>query len=213
MRRPVGSLLRGEAVTDAQKPELIDASLAEARVIGKLPDDMPRGMAAIIRLIDKINLWTGRIVCWLILPLMLGMVYEVAVRKLFTSPTIWAFDLSRMLYGAHFMLGAAYVLSRGLHIRSDFLYRDWAVTKQARVDLIAYLLFFFPSMLLFFWVSLDYAYLSVIRGERSTETALMPLLGPIKSCIPLAAALLVLQGISESLKCVYAMQKGKWPHQ
>jgi TRAP-type mannitol/chloroaromatic compound transport system permease small subunit len=200
-------------VSENARPELIDASLAEARKIGGLPQDMPRWMATIIGAIDRLNLWVGRIVCWLLIPLMLGMVYEVAVRKLFTAPTIWAFDVSRMLYGAHFMLGAAYVLSRGLHIRSDFLYRDWTVRMQARVDLLAYIVFFFPTMLLFLWVSFDYAWAAVSRGERSTETALMPLLGPIKSCIPATAALLILQGVSELLKCVYALQKGRWPHQ
>jgi TRAP-type mannitol/chloroaromatic compound transport system permease small subunit len=200
-------------VADAAKPDVVDASLAEARAVGQLPGDMPGWMTGVINLIDTLNLWIGRIVCWLIVPLMLGMVYEVVVRKVFTAPTIWAFDISRMLYGAHFMLGAAYVLSRGLHIRSDFLYRDWSVRTQARVDLIAYLALFFPTMVVFCWVSFDYAFASVTRWERSTETAWMPLLGPIKSCIPFAAALLVIQGVSETLKCIYAMRKGRWPHQ
>ncbi len=200
-------------MAEAAKPELMDASLAEARVVGKLPDDMPGWMAGIITAIDGLTKWVAYAVCWVMIPLMLAMVYEVVVRKVFTAPTIWAYDVSRMLYGAHFMLGAAYALSRGLHIRSDFIYRNWSVETQAKVDLIAYFVFFFPSMLLFLWVSFDYAYLSVIRGERSTETALMPILGPIKSCIPITAGLLVLQGISEVLKCVYALRKGKWPHQ
>jgi TRAP-type mannitol/chloroaromatic compound transport system permease small subunit len=200
-------------MTGQATPDLIDPSLAEKREIGRLPDDMPGWMAASIRAIDGLNRWVGRIVCWLVVPLMLGVVYEVVARKLFTAPTIWAFDISRMLYGAHFMLGAAYVLSKGLHIRSDFLYRDWPVRTQARVDAAAYVLLFFPTMVLFLWVSFDYAYLSVLRLERSTETAWMPLLGPIKSCIPFAAGLLVLQGVSELLKCLYAVRTGRWPHQ
>lgn len=197
----------------ADTPELIDASLAEARTISKLPDDMPRWMAATITAIDNLNKWVGWVVCWLVLPLMLGMVYEVVMRKLFTAPTIWAYDISRMLYGAHFMLGAAYALSKGLHIRSDFLYRNWAVKTQGKVDLVAYLVFFFPALLLFLWVSTDYAWTSIDRMERSTETALMPLLGPIKSCIPITALFLVIQGISEVLKSLYAARTGRWPHQ
>jgi TRAP-type mannitol/chloroaromatic compound transport system permease small subunit len=200
-------------MTTTPQPELVDASLAEARRIGDLPADMAGWMRGTIIAIDTLNKWIAYVVAWLIVPLILGMVYEVVARKLFTAPTIWAYDLSRMLYGAHFMLGAAYVLSRGLHIRSDFLYRDWSVKTQARVDLVAYLVFFFPTLLLFTWVSYEYALKSVITGERSTETAMMPLLGPIKSCIPITAALLTLQGISEVLKCVYAWRTGRWPHQ
>lgn len=197
----------------AEKPELVDAALAEARAIGVMPADMAPWMARVITAIDRLNQWVAWVVCWLIVPLMLGMVYEVVVRKLFTAPTIWAFDLSRMLYGAHFMLGAGYVLSRGLHIRSDFLWREWPARKQATVDLVAYIVFFFPTMILFVLVSQEYALKAVLTGERSTETALMPLLGPIKSCIPVTAGLLVLQGIAEVLKCVYTLQKGRWPHQ
>ena len=55
------------------------------------------------------------------------MVYEVFARYYFTAPTVWAYDMSRMIYGAMFVLGAAYALSKGVHIRSDFLYRSWSV--------------------------------------------------------------------------------------
>jgi TRAP-type mannitol/chloroaromatic compound transport system permease small subunit len=200
-------------VADTAKPELVDAALAEARKIGDLPADMAGWMRGTIIAIDGLNKWVAYAVAWVMVPLIIGMVYEVVVRKVFTAPTIWAYDMSRMLYGAHFMLGAAYVLSRGLHIRSDFLYRDWSVETQAKVDLIAYFVFFFPTLILFTWVSYEYAFKSVVTGERSTETALMPLLGPIKSCIPVTGALLTLQGVSEVLKCAYALRKGKWPHQ
>jgi TRAP-type mannitol/chloroaromatic compound transport system permease small subunit len=203
------------ASTSAGGPdiELMDESLAERRVIGAMPPDMPPWMARTIRVIDGFSDIVARIVCWLVVPLMFGMVYEVVARKLFTAPTIWAFDISRMLYGAHFMLGAAYVLSKGLHIRSDFLYRDWAVRTQARVDILAYIVFFFPTMLLFLWVSADYAWASIDQMERSTETAWMPLLGPVKTCIPFAAAFLLLQGVSELLKCLYALRTGRWAHE
>jgi TRAP-type mannitol/chloroaromatic compound transport system permease small subunit len=200
-------------MTTQTTPDLIDPSLAEKRDISRLPDDMPGWMAATITAIDTLHLWVARVVCWLVLPLIAAMVYEVVVRKVFTAPTIWAFDISRMLYGAHFMLGAAYVLSKGLHIRSDFLYRDWSVKTQGKVDVIAYVVFYFPTTLLFLWVSSDYAFASVSRMERSTETAWMPLLGPIKSCIPIAVLFLLVQGVSELLKSIYAARTGRWPHQ
>src|SRR3990172_11767535 len=91
---------------------------------GQLPPDMPRWMARTITAIDTLSLWTGKLVAWLILPLIFAMVYEIVARYYFLPPTISPYDLSRMVYGAHFMLGAAYALSKGVHIRSDFLYRD-----------------------------------------------------------------------------------------
>ncbi|HRD74873.1 MAG TPA: TRAP transporter small permease subunit [Hyphomicrobiaceae bacterium] len=186
------------------------ASPPVARGPGGLPADMPAWMSWPIRSIDTSNRFIGRLVSWLVVPLMIAMVYEVVVRKTLT-PTIWAYDISRMLYGALFMLGAAYGLSRGVHIRSDFLYRSWPVRRQGLVDALLYIVLYFPTMIVFLWVSYAYAFKSVVEYERGMETAWMPYLGPIKSCIPLAALLLVIQGISELLKSLYAARTGRWP--
>lgn len=174
---------------------------------------MPAWMARSITAIDTLSLWTGRLVAWLILPLIFAMVYEIVARYYFLAPTIWAYDISRMAYGAHFMLGAAYALSKGVHIRSDFLYRDWSVRRQAITDLLLYVVFYFPALLLFLWVSSDYAWIAVSRGERGMDTAWMPYLGPIRSCIPIGVAFLLIQGVSELLKCFYAARTGRWPQQ
>jgi TRAP-type mannitol/chloroaromatic compound transport system permease small subunit len=196
-------------------PDIIDPAIAARRAdpTGQLPPDMARWMARSITAIDRFSLWTGKLVCWLILPLIFAMVYEIVARYYFLAPTIWAYDMSRMVYGAHFMLGAAYALSKGVHIRSDFLYRDWSVKRQARTDALLYLVFYFPSLLLFFWVSSDYAWTAVSRWERGMDTAWMPYLGPIRSCIPIGVLFLLVQGISELLKCFYAARTGRWPQQ
>jgi TRAP-type mannitol/chloroaromatic compound transport system permease small subunit len=170
-------------------------------------------MAHTITGIDTFGLWTGKVVSWLILPLIFSMVYEIIARYYFLAPTIWAYDTSRMAYGAHFMLGAAYALSKGVHIRSDFLYRDWSVKRQASTDALLYVLLYFPSLIIFLWVSSDYAWTAMSRWERGMDTAWMPYLGPIRSCIPIGVAFLLIQGISELLKCVYAMRTGRWPQQ
>ena len=176
-----------------------------------LPRDMPLWMARIIVAIDTFSIWIGRVVAWLTVPLILAMIYEVFARYLFTAPTVWAYDVSRMLYGSMFVLGAAFALSKGVHIRADFIYRKWSVRTQGRVDLGLYLVCYFPAMIVFLWVATDWAWVSVSRGERGMDTAWMPLLGPIKSCLPLAIAFLILQGISEVLKCAHAARKGRWP--
>ena len=194
-------------------PNLTDEMIAGRRPDSHdhLPDDMPRWMSSIIVTIDTISLWTGRVVAWLTLPLMLVIVYEVTARYLFTAPTRWAYDISRMLYGAMFVLGAAYALSKGVHIRADFIYRRWSAKTQGWVDTLLYLVCYFPTMGIFLWVSTEWAWISLSRGERGTDTAWMPLLGPLKSCVPIGIAFLILQGISELLKSVHAARKGKWP--
>ncbi|MGH7278190.1 MAG: TRAP transporter small permease subunit, partial [Candidatus Rokuibacteriota bacterium] len=120
-----------------------------------------------VEILDLISLWTARVVAWLVLPLTGVLVYEVASRKLFLRPTVWASDTSYMLYGALFMLGAAYTLGRGGHIRTDFLYRLWSPRAQGTVDAALYLLFFFPAIALFLWAGWDFASSSWAQGERA----------------------------------------------
>ncbi|MBK6982757.1 MAG: TRAP transporter small permease subunit [Betaproteobacteria bacterium] len=197
----------------AQVPELTDEMIAGRRADpgAGLPDDMPPWMSRTIVVIDTFSQWTGRVVSWLTLPLMLAMVYEVVARYAFTAPTMWAYDMSRMIYGALFILGAAYALSKGVHIRSDFLYRKWSVQTQGRVDTGLYLVFYFPSMIVFLWVASKWAWKAVENAERGMDTAWMPLLGPVKSCLPIGIAFLLIQGVSELLKSVHAARAGKWP--
>lgn len=198
-----------------ERIEIIDESIAGRRgdAAGPLPADMPRWMAAVITGIDAFSRWVGLLVCWLTLPLIGVMVFEIVARYAFTAPTVWAYDLSRMFYGAMFILGAGYALSKGVHVRSDFLYRAWSIRTQGRVDLALYLLCFIPTMIIFVYVSGEWAWKSVVREERGMDTAWMPLLGPIKSALPFGIALLLLQGISESLKSYYAATRGRWPNE
>ena len=197
---------------DPSKLDTADELIAERRgVTAQLPADMPTWMAATIRAIDAFSFATGRVVCWLLLPLGLAMVYEVIARKYFLAPTMWAYDISRMFYGALFMLGAAYALMRGVHIRADFLYRNWSARAQGIIDATLYLTFYFPGLMVFLWTSIDYAWLAIERGERGMDTAWMPYMGPVKSVLPIGAVLLLIQGVSETLKSVYAARHNRWP--
>ena len=178
---------------------------------GHLPEDMPRWMSTTIVAIDTFSLWIGRVVAWLTVPLMAAMVYEVFARYYFTAPTLWAYDISRMVYGAMFILGSAYALSKGVHIRSDFIYRKWSVKTQGRVDLALYVICYFPAMVILLWVSSEWAWTSLSRGERGTDTSWMPLLGPVKSALPVGVVFLIIQGVSELLKSLHAARRGAWP--
>ena len=194
------------------KLDISDETIAERRSgSGKMPEDMPKWMASTITKIDLFSKRTGNIVCWITIPLILAMVYEVLARKLFTAPTMWAYDMSRFLYGALFMLGAGYALSKGVHIRADFLYRNFKVKNQGIIDFVLYILFYFPGLIVFLYMTTGFLQESIMRGERGMDTTWMPYMWPIKSCLWLGIVFLLIQGISELLKSYYAMTKGKWP--
>ena len=144
----------------SEKPSKLDISdemIAERRGgSDKMPDDMPSWMANTIIKIDKFSKIVGSIVCWILMPLIFAMTYEVLARKLFLAPTIWAYDISRFLYGALFMLGAGYALSKGVHIRADFLYRNFKTKKQGLIDFWLYILFYFPGLIVFLYMTIGF---------------------------------------------------------
>ena len=194
------------------KLDISDEMIAERRLrSGKMPDDMPKWMALSITKIDLFSKWVGNIVCWITIPLIFSMTYEVFARKLFIAPTMWAYDMSRFFYGALFMLGAGYALSKGVHIRADFLYRNFKVKNQGLVDFWLYILFYFPGLLVFLYMTIGFVQESIMRGEKGMDTAWMPYLWPIKSCLLIGIIFLLIQGISEVLKSYWAATKGKWP--
>ena len=196
----------------AQEPntddlDITDELIAERRSDqpGDTPEDMHPLARKIVGNIDILSHWTGKITCLMLLPVIISMVYEVVARKLFIAPTDWAYDTSRMFSGAMFMAGAGYALMRGVHIRADFLYRGWQKTTQARIDAALYLLFYFPAMLFFLWISAEYTLKSWVTWERTMDTALMAPLAPARTAMPLGALFLLLQGIAELLRCRYDM--------
>jgi TRAP-type mannitol/chloroaromatic compound transport system permease small subunit len=113
-----------------------------------------------------------------------------------------------MLYGAFFMLGSAYTLQRQQHIRTDFLYEKWSVRTKGIVDSILYIFLYFPGLGIFLWVGWQYAYKSTKLQECIVTSPWMPCVWPLKLCIPLATFLLLLQGVSELIKCFYAASTG-----
>ena len=199
----------------AEEPSKLDISdemIAERRGgSGKMPEDMPSWMAKSIINIDKFSKRVGSVVCWILMPLIFAMTYEVLARKLFLAPTIWAYDISRFLYGALFMLGAGYALSRGVHIRADFLYRNFKIKNQGLIDFWLYLLFYFPGLIVFFYLTFGFVVESIQRGERGMDTTWMPYMWPIKTCLLIGIIFLLIQGFSELLKSYWAAKKGEWP--
>lgn len=163
-----------------------------------------------IGVIDAISDWSGKLVAMLIIPMVVGLTYEVVARYAFNAPTDWAYDLTYMLYGSHFMLGAGYTLSKGGHIRTDFFYANWSPRVQGWVDASSYVLFFFPAMIFFLLAGTEHAYYSWSVREASDASALRPPIYPFKMALPVTALLLLIQGVSELVKSFHAALRGKW---
>jgi TRAP-type mannitol/chloroaromatic compound transport system permease small subunit len=163
---------------------------------------------AIIRGVDKFTDRTGTVVSWLSIPLVLAISYEVIARYLFNAPTVWAFDIAYMTYGTLFMLGAAYALHKGAHIRTDFFWESFSTRTKGWIDSIAYIVFFFPSLTALLLISGHEAFYAWQINETSDQTPWRPLLWPFKSVVPLACLLLLIQGVSEFLKSLYMARTG-----
>jgi TRAP-type mannitol/chloroaromatic compound transport system permease small subunit len=169
----------------------------------------PGALIRIVQVIDAISEWSGRVFAWLVIPLVASLTYEVLARYVFGAPTIWAYDLSYMLYGAHFMLGAGYTLLKGGHIRTDIFYQNWSPRTQGKVDALLYLLLFFPGMLFFFWMGGQEFWQAWSIGERSDASPWRPILYPLKATLPLGALLLLVQGVSEFIKSGHLALHGR----
>ena len=173
-------------------------------------DGPPRWIRQIVTVIDTvIGEWSGKLFCWLAIPMTFSLAYEVFARYLFNAPTIWAYDVTYMLYGSHFMLGAAYALYKGQHIRTDMLYEKYSLRWKGIVDASLYLLFFFPGMIYFMMAGWQEALHAWDIGERSDASPWRPPIYHFKTVMPVAAVLLLIQGVSEFLKSAYAAIKGR----
>ena len=171
----------------------------------------PAAMRRAIGLIDAISLWTGRVVACLILPMVAGLTWEVVARYGFNAPTVWAYDMTFMLYGSFFMIGSAFTLQRKGHIRTDSFYAEWSPRRQAWVDLICYVLMFLPFAGVFAFVGWGYFVKAYVTHETFVSSSWQPITWPFKLSMPVAGALLLLQGVSECLKCLHAIRHGAWP--
>jgi TRAP-type mannitol/chloroaromatic compound transport system permease small subunit len=161
--------------------------------------------------IDGISTWTGKAAAWLIMGLMAVVCVEVFKRYIMNMPTAWIFDASNMLYGSAFMLCGAYTLAQNGHVRGDFLYSSMRPRLQAGLDLALYVLFFLPGIAALIYAGFGYAADSWHINEHSNVTADGPPVYHFKAMIPLAGALVMLQGLAEIARCLVCLKTGVWP--
>ena len=164
-----------------------------------------------IRAIDQVSYWSGKAASWLIVALTFVVAIEVFKRYILNAPTAWIFDLNNMLYGSLFMLCGAYTLALAGHVRADFVYIYMKPRAQASLDLILYLLFFIPCMIGLIYAGSGYAADSWRIHEHSTVTAEGPPVYHFKTVIPVAGALVMLQGLAEIVRCILTIRTGQWP--
>lgn len=173
-----------------------------------------------LNFIDRLSAWVGKSFAWCILILTFATSYEVFVRYALRSPTSWAFDVSYIMYGTLFMMAGGYALSRNAHVRGDFVYRLWPPRIQAGIELVLYIIFFYPGVLALIYAGTVYAAESWSympygfagpKGEISVNSPAGVPIAPLKTILPIASAFLLLQGIAETIRCVLCLKNGSWP--
>jgi TRAP-type mannitol/chloroaromatic compound transport system permease small subunit len=168
-------------------------------------------MQKTLLLVDKISTWVGHAFSFLIVVLTLHVTWEVFSRYVLDAPRAWAFDAMIMLYGTMFMMAGAYTLAKNGHVRGDVLYGFFQPRTQATIDLILYIVFFLPGVIALTYAGYFYAAESWRINEHSTITYEGPPIYPFKTAIPLAGAILLVQGIVEIIRCIICLRQGYWP--
>ena len=168
-------------------------------------------MTSFLFTIDKISAWIGKAFAWCILVMTFGVSYEVFVRYVLRDPTSWAFDISYIMYGMLFMMAGAYTLSRDGHVRGDVLFRLWPPRVQATIELILYIIFFFPGVSALIYSGFEYASESFSYREVSVMSPANIPIYQFKAIIPLAAFFLFLQGFAQIIRCALYIRTGAWP--
>jgi TRAP-type mannitol/chloroaromatic compound transport system permease small subunit len=168
-------------------------------------------MTAYIRFADSLSAWVAKAFAWCVMVMTLGVSYEVFVRYGLRSPTVWAFDVSYMMYGTAFMLGGAYTLSRDAHVRADIFYRLMSERAQAVLELFLYIIFFFPGVFALIFAGWKYVSRSWRYHEVSTMSPANIPIYQFKTVIIVAGALLVIQGIAQVMRCIICLRQGHWP--
>jgi len=168
-------------------------------------------MQKLLLTVDKISTFAGQVFSWLIVGLTLLVSWEVFSRYVLQRPHAWMFDVMIMMYGTLFMMAGAYTLAKNGHVRGDVLYGFFPPRLQASLDLLLYIIFFFPGVIALVWAGYRYAGESWAIGEHSNITADGPPIYPFKTVIPVAGAFLLLQGIVEVIRCAICVRDGQWP--
>jgi TRAP-type mannitol/chloroaromatic compound transport system permease small subunit len=160
--------------------------------------------------IDRISEWCGKLFAWSVVILTVVVCYEVFMRYVMRAPTRWAYDAGYMLYGAMFFMAGAYALARNAHVRADVIYRFLRPRTQASIDLVLYIVFFFPAAFFFVYSGYFFAERSWRMGEFSSASPFNIPVYHFKTLTPIAGAFLFVQGLAEATRCILCIRDGRW---
>jgi TRAP-type mannitol/chloroaromatic compound transport system permease small subunit len=165
-------------------------------------------MKSILAVIDAVSEWSGKLVSFLIVFIMTILLFEVALRFVFNAPTIWAHELSMHLFGAYSVLAGAYVLLHDQHVKIDIIYLRFSPRNRAIIDLVTYLFFF-----MFIGILLRYGWMIAWRAIELRQTVSPSPWGspiwPTKCTVPIAAFLILLQGLAQFIRILKFAFTGK----
>jgi len=164
---------------------------------------------SLLKVIDKISEGTALVAMWGLCIVTAIVVFEVVTRRVFHSPHVWTYEIITLFYGAHFMLLAAYTLLKRGHVCIDIIYNRLQPKTRAVLDIITYLIFFFPFLIALSYVGTSLAISSWATNEK-TLTARLPFVLPtMKTITPITAILLIIQGFSIFYRRLYFSIYGK----
>lgn len=163
-------------------------------------------MNAIAKAIDALNEVFGRVIAPLIAVIALIVLYDIALRLFTGRPSDWAFDITKMLFGAHFMLMAAYGLRHHAHVEVDVLKRLLSRRKQAVIELLGYLIFFVPFIWMLVTLGWSFFMRSFSRGETTYGIVSIPVY-PVKAVIVIAAVLILLQAVAIVIRAIKELRQ------
>ena len=167
-------------------------------------------MQKVLLAVDRLSTWVGKAFAWAVVGLTLLVTWEVFSRYALNRPHGWVLDAQIMFYGAMFMTAGAYTLAKNGHVRGDVLYGFFRPRTQAAIDLALYVVFFLPGIVALTWAGWTFAQESLAIREQTFNADPLPLY-PFKFVIPLAGAVLLLQGLVEIVRCVICLRDGAWP--
>ncbi|MEO5661271.1 MAG: TRAP transporter small permease subunit [Polaromonas sp.] len=167
-------------------------------------------MQSFLLAVDRFSTFIGKTCAWSVVALTLLISWEVFNRYALNRPHAWVLDAQIMLYGLLFMMAGAYTLSKNGHVRGDVLYGFLGPRTQASIDLTLYIVFFLPGIVALTWAGWIYANESLAIREQTFNADPIPLY-PFKFVIPVAGAVLLLQGVVEIIRCILCIQTGVWP--
>lgn len=164
-------------------------------------------MRKTVHILDSISQWSGRVVCVFCLTLVLLLTYEVFMRYVLNSPTIFSYEIATMMGVTIGAGGLAYTHLHHGHVRVDVFWRLLSPRGKAIADIVGSLIFFFPLIIMVTYFSATWTHVSFVDHEVMTKTYLYPPAWPVRAVMALGFFMFLPQGISKFIRDVYTVKR------